>query len=69
VVPVATRIRGFRLGQRLSYLAADCCARDGGSDAEGMQERAPADDPARGDICISQGIGLAFHETKLLPKR
>jgi hypothetical protein len=69
VVPVATRIRGFRLRRRLSYLAADRCTSDGGPNAEGMQQRAPADDPARGDVCIPQGIGLVFHETKLLSKR
>ena len=69
VVPVATGIRGFRLRRRLRDLAADRCASDGGPDAEGMQQSAPADDPARGDVCIPQGIGLVFHETKLLPKR
>jgi hypothetical protein len=34
-----------------------------------MQQRAPADDPARGYIGIPQRKGLAVHETDLLSKR
>jgi hypothetical protein len=67
VVPISTRIGGFWFWLRLRQCGADYRNDGGTTDPEAMQQRAPTDDPARGNVRISQG--LACHEMDLLSNR